>query len=167
MQFDNIGDYNVEQACIRNTFYLQPVGEMHDGGRTLTIVPGSDLVVTGTFESTAADGPCPVREEPPPPPPPPPVAGSAGSSSAGTGGTTGSAGATAPALCPAPHTCVVNTTVSSALYPHACSLAADGFPITCTTVDECTAAGFTAGQVACIGKIVALPYDYCFQPCTP
>jgi hypothetical protein len=62
--------------------------------------------------------------------------------------------------------CVVNTTVSSAVYPYACSLAPNGFPITCTTVEDCWAAGFTSGQVACIGKVVALPNDYCFQPCS-
>jgi hypothetical protein len=61
---------------------------------------------------------------------------------------------------------VVNTTLSAMLYPHACSLSPNGFPITCTSVTDCTNAGFASGQVLCIGKLVALPDDYCFQPCS-
>jgi hypothetical protein len=166
MQFDNVAEYNVAETCIQNTFYLQPIGEMRDGsGRVLTIASGTDLTVSGTFSSTAADGSCPVRAVPPPPPPPPP--GTGGSGTGGTGSGTGGTIAVPTADCPAPHMCVVNTTAASIIAPHACSLSAGGFPITCTSAQECVNAGFDPNVVLCIGKLFAFPADYCFQPCEP
>lgn len=164
MQFDSVAEYNVETTCIENTFWLQPVGEMHDaGGRALVLAAGTDLAIGGTFQSTSADGVCPQRDEPIPPPPTAGTGGGSGTAGAG-GGTAGTGGGVADGECPEPHMCVENTTFSSALFPRACALQEGGYPITCTSVEDCHAAGFP-GSVVCVGQLFAFPEDYCFMGC--